>query len=285
MYYSRYLLNIYIYLFNQITHMKLVLWKPYGITSNFFTQQLQSKYNYTSICYAGRLDPLAQGIMLILTDSDVKTMSTHLTHNKIYTFDIILGFETTSADIAGSVLNDIDIHYTLCIDKTYIYNKLIDFISSYKHQVYPPISSFVVKHPVHGRNPLWWYAKNNIHIELPSKPVDIYAHTIENIAEVSTQQFYTDAIQRLETITNLKTIEELDIHTFLDYYKSKLNQILTQSNLDMPQTLPRTRTSKIKISMTLNVSSGFYIRQFCEDFGKHIHIPGIAFDITRTNIY
>ena len=264
--------------------MKLLLWKPYGITSNFFTQQLKSIYSYTSICYAGRLDPLAQGIMLILTDSDVKTMSTHLTHNKTYTFDLILGFETTSADIAGSVLNDLDIHYTLCVDKTYIYNKLIDFISTYTHQVYPSISSFVVKHETYGRNPLWWYAKNNIHVDLPSKPVHIHAYTIEDITEISSKQFYKDAIQRLETITNPKTIEELDIPNFIDYYKTKLNQVLTHS-LDMPHTLLRTRTSKIKISMTLNVSSGFYIRQFCQDFGKYLHIPGIAFDITRTNIY
>jgi tRNA U55 pseudouridine synthase TruB len=38
--------------------------------------------------------------------------------------------------------------------------------------------------------------------------------------------------------------------------------------------------------MELTVSSGFYIRQFCNDFGKYIggDCGAIAFDITRLKI-
>lgn len=38
------------------------------------------------------------------------------------------------------------------------------------------------------------------------------------------------------------------------------------------------------VSMELNVSTGFYIRRFCHDFGKFINSSAIAFDITRTKI-
>ena len=31
----------------------------------------------------------------------------------------------------------------------------------------------------------------------------------------------------------------------------------------------------------MGVSSGFYIRQFCNDFGKYMDNEAIAFDITR----
>ena len=37
--------------------------------------------------------------------------------------------------------------------------------------------------------------------------------------------------------------------------------------------------------MELTVSSGFYIRQFCNDFGKYVNTGAIAFDITRLNIF
>ena len=40
----------------------------------------------------------------------------------------------------------------------------------------------------------------------------------------------------------------------------------------------------ITINMELTVSSGFYIRQFCNDFGKFISNGAIAFDITRLKI-
>lgn len=255
--------------------MKLLLWKPYGITSNYFTQQLQHKNTYVKICYAGRLDPLAQGVMLILTDHDVKNMSENLLHNKTYTFDIILGIDTSSCDIAGTVIHDTNFDDS-DINIDYINNKLIEFIASYSHQSYPPISSFVVKHDIYGRKPLWWYAKNNIDVPIPNKNVTIHNYKIYTTSKINSIEFYNNAIQRLQTITNTKTIEELEIISFIDYYTNTLHSLVESKNTkDM---------YKIKISMELTVSTGFYIRQFCNDFGKFINIPGIAFDITRTHV-
>ena len=34
----------------------------------------------------------------------------------------------------------------------------------------------------------------------------------------------------------------------------------------------------------MKVSSGFYIRKFCEDFGEYIGVPALAFDITRDEV-
>ena len=164
--------------------MKLLLWKPYGITSNYFTQQLQHKNTYVKICYAGRLDPLAQGVMLILTDHYVKNMSENLLHNKTYTFDIILGIDTSSCDIAGTVIHDTNFDDS-DINIDYINNKLIEFIASYSHQSYPPISSFVVKHDIYGRKPLWWYAKNNIDVPIPNKNVTIHNYKIYTTSKIN----------------------------------------------------------------------------------------------------
>ena len=248
--------------------MKLTLWKPFGITSNYFTEQLIHKYNCKKICYAGRLDPLACGVMLILTEDDVKTMNAYLNHNKTYEFDIIIGLSTSSSDIAGTIIenkNMADYHY----DE--LQQSLETFIGIYTTQTYPLISSFVVKHPVHGRKPLWWYAKNNIDIDAPTKNISIYDYKIHNIQTIQSNEFYKNALDRLHMITNTKTIDELDINSYINYYK---NADIDSSQCDY----------KIKIHMTMSVSSGFYIRQFCNDFGKYINSPCIAFDITRTNI-
>jgi tRNA pseudouridine55 synthase len=101
--------------------MKFTLWKPFGITSNYFIDELKSKNNYNKICYAGRLDPLAQGQMLILTDDDVKTMEINLKHNKTYQFDLILGISTSSFDIAGDIIDE---QHITNIDSSYITNAL-----------------------------------------------------------------------------------------------------------------------------------------------------------------
>jgi tRNA pseudouridine(55) synthase len=251
--------------------MKLFLWKPYGITSNYFTTDLKNKYNIAKICYAGRLDPLAQGLMLILTDNDICTMNTHLKHNKKYTFDIILGLSTSSGDIAGNINEEAN---NINITNAYIYEHLIEFIKNYTNQSYPNISSYVIKHDTYGRKPMWWYFKNNIAINIPSKPVNIYDYKICDICQVNCADFYITALQRLNTITSKKTLEDLPIDTYIENYKTSLNNINNVNNTDY----------KIKISMEIIVSSGFYIRQFCSDFGKYINIPSIAFDITRTDI-
>ena len=190
--------------------MKLLLWKPYGISSNYFTTNLKDTYNINKICYAGRLDPLAQGMMLILTDNDICTMNTHLKHNKKYTFDIILGISTTSGDIAGHINEEVN---NINITNAYIYEHLIEFIKNYKIQSYPLISSYVIKHDTHGRKPMWWYFRNNISINnIPSKPVNIYDYKVCDISTVSCADFYKTALQRLNTITSKKNLEDMQTH-------------------------------------------------------------------------
>ena len=259
--------------------MKFILWKPYGITSNYFIDTLKQTNKYSKICYAGRLDPLAQGMMLILTDENVKNMSINLKHNKTYKFDIILGLSTSSSDIAGNIINDVNVatNNTPDYNEVFFKNKLKEFIHTYNNQNYPNVSSFVIKHEIFGRKPLWWFAKNNISVNIPNKNIDILDYKIFNITTVSSHEFYNNAITRLQTITNNKTIDELNINDYINVYKNKINSCDCDCNSK--------ETYKIKITAELSVTSGFYIRQFCSDFGNYINIPAIAFDITRTNIY
>ena len=249
--------------------MKFTLWKPYGITSNYFIDTLKHTYKYSKICYAGRLDPLAQGIMLILTDEDVKLMATNLKHNKTYKFELILGLGTSSSDIAGNIINDENMSNDY--DEVFLKNKLIEFIKIYNNQDYPNVSSFVIKHEIFGRKPLWWFAKNNITVNIPNKNIVILDYKISNITKITAHDLYNSALNRLKTITNNRTIDELYINDYINIYENKLK--ISNSN----------ETYKVKVSMELTVCSGFYIRQFCNDFGKYINISAIAFDITRTN--
>ena len=186
---------------------------------------------------------------------------------------MILGISTSSSDIAGNIIHDQTINN--CED-IYIREQLIEFIKNYNNQEYPLISSYIIKHEIFGRKPLWWFAKNNININVPNKTINILDYKIHNITTILTSELYNNAIQRLETITNNKTIDELNINNYIEVYKNKLNNI---SNTDTDTDI------KIKISMELSVTTGFYIRQFCNDFGNSINIPAIAFDITRTNIF
>lgn len=246
-------------------------WKPCGMTSNDFADHMKAQLQTKKLCYAGRLDPLAQGVMLILTDEDVKEMNQHLTHNKVYKFQMVLGVSTQSHDIAGAITGVQGVHASE-MHTQHIINELERFVPMYDHQQDPAVSSFVVRQG-HIKKPLWWYDKHNIVIDtIPSKPVKIFTHTIENVAYVTAEELCHIAFQRLQTIQNEKTKADLHINDIMQQYANVATSELRHTNLCI-------------VTMTLDVSTGFYIRKFCEDFGKHIGVPSSTFDITRLSIY
>ena len=75
-----------------------------------------------------------------------------------------------------------------------------------------------------------------------------------------------NVISRLHTIKNSKTREDLKIEKIMDFY----NNVDNNSN-----------SRYMSVEMEMSVSSGFYIRQFCVDFGEYIGYPCIAMDIHR----
>jgi len=55
--------------------------------------------------YAGRLDPLAEGLLLVLTGEECKNKEKYLGLDKEYEVDVLFGFATDTYDILGKVLS------------------------------------------------------------------------------------------------------------------------------------------------------------------------------------
>lgn len=245
--------------------MKYILYKDIGITSNDFAYQCKLSLNTNRLCYVGRLDPMAKGHMIILTDDDVKDMDRYIGNNKTYRFDIIIGLSTVSGDIASEIVDTLYINDNDILMNT-IEDKISTFIKTYTIQKYHPISSYMYRQG-NIRKPLWWYTQNNIHIDsIPKKRVDIHAHTIYTKKYIPVTDFNEDVKARLHTIKNSKTRKDLKIEKVMDFY----NNVDNNSN-----------SRYMSVEMEMSVSSGFYIRQFCVDFGEYIGYPCIAMDIHR----
>ena len=246
--------------------MKYILYKDIGITSNDFAYQCKLSLNTKRLCYVGRLDPMAKGDMIILTDDDVKNMDTYIGNNKTYRFDIIIGLSTVSGDIASEIVR------TQCVNDNNILmntieDKISTFIKTYTIQKYHPISSYMYRHG-NIRKPLWWYTQNNIHIDnIPQKDVHIHDYTIYTKKYIDVHDFNELVIERLQTIKNTKTREDLKVEKIMDFYNNNVKD-----------------SRYMSIEMEMHVSSGFYIRQFCVDFGDYIGYPCIAMDIHRITI-
>lgn len=240
------------------------LWKDYGITSNEFARRYKLDFNLDSVCYAGRLDPMACGKMMLLTNKDTKDVNKHLEHDKLYNFDLIIGINTKSHDC----LSEIKWVDDCVIERDILMLKLKEFIKGYTIQKYPITSNYTIKHN-NIKKPLWWFYTNGYkNINLPKKNVIIFDSKINNIENIKLNNLIPKFIDRIKLIDNEKTQNEFKTYDIIKQWEK----------------LKDDSTKLITINMELTVSSGFYIRQFCNDFGSFIGCGAIAFDITRLKI-
>ena len=210
--------------------------------------------------YAGRLDPMANGLMILLINSECKQQDKYLKLSKTYEFDILFGFKTDTYDVLGKLIS-----YNLV--KPDLVNNLE--IKSYARkftQKYPPYSSIVV-----NKQPLWWWSKNNkLHeIEIPEKEVEIFS--IREIKEpnVLSQDSLETIIKQMINSLSPENFEKFRAPEILDIWAKFFKE-----NEVMPL---------IK-SYRANVSSGTYIRGLTNQIGDDLGCGAIALNIKRIEI-
>src|SRR3989344_5566750 len=80
------------------------LYKPVGKTPLQCIRAFQSKfpeYKNVTLSYAGRLDPMAEGLLLILVAAENEKRSIYQDMDKTYDFTVLFGITTDSYDLLG----------------------------------------------------------------------------------------------------------------------------------------------------------------------------------------
>ena len=211
--------------------------------------------------YAGRLDPMAEGILLILIGDECKKKEAYLCLDKEYEIEVVLGINTDTYDALGLVTNgDKKIPVRNNVDLTKI--DLTKYRRRYI-QKYPPYSS----KNIHGK-PLHSLARaGNLPDEMPQKEVEIYS--IENIGTES-----ISPVMLLERIE--KKIDAVSGDFRQDEIKRKWSEVLSFS-----KTAPLFHLMKIKVTC----SSGTYMRSLADQIGKDLGVGAFALSIKRTALY
>jgi len=141
------------------------------------------------VAYAGRLDPLAYGKIIILTDKDIYDKEKYCGKNKTYNCRIVHGIQTDTYDIMGKIVSE-NIWEP-------IYNGVEDF--EYEQQ-YPMYSSiYVIQDGM--RKPLWYYEKNNIKVlNMPSKKVKLISSEKISEESISSTELFSIIKERIEQV-------------------------------------------------------------------------------------
>lgn len=217
------------------------------------------EYKDVKMTYAGRLDPLASGLLLVLTGDAVKEKEKYLKLSKEYTFQILFGFSTDTYDILGKIVKNTEVK-PMYLDKN-IKTNLKHFRGQFI-QKYPIYSSKTVR----GKQ-LFEYAREGIDVEVPSREVDVQSLKFLKVKKISASELLNNIHKRI-----LKVKGDFRQEEILQIWKKALkNDRKTQSIFFVG-------------NFKIKCSSGTYVRGIANSLGEAMSISALAFSIKRTKI-
>ena len=230
-----------------------------------------NKYKNTKMTYAGRLDPMARGLLLILAGEEVKKKEKYLALNKEYDFSVLFGFATDTYDILGKITKVVKKQKSNKIIGEKVNLKEIEkniksnlqyFLGEYK-QKYPRYSSKTVK-----GIPLFLYANKGEEVDIPIKKVKIKKLKLKKIKRISGEFLLSNILKRIKKVKG-------------DFRQKEIAKLWIK-NLRLNK---KNKKKMFYIAFfNISCSSGTYVRAIANELGKNMQIPTIAFSIKRTKI-
>lgn len=216
------------------------------------------EYAHEVLSYAGRLDPMAEGVLLALVGSANSNRNAYLDMNKEYVLDVLFGFSTDTYDILGRVMEHGDPSH---LTKKMIEKGLNEFRGSFQ-QEYPPYSSKAVE----GK-PMFEWARSNMlsTIVVPHKTVHIYEIELDGVYKLNEKTLLNYIEQHVEKVQGDFRQEEI-----MRLWHRHLRR---DGDRDFA-------CATIKISC----SSGAYARSIAHSLGIELGIPALALHILRTRV-
>lgn len=243
----------------------LNLYKQMGETPRERLERLRTQkpyYAHEVLSYAGRLDPMAEGVMLCLVGSANKRRETYLDMSKEYTLDVLFGFSTDTYDVLGRVMDTGEVGG---IKPSDIKKALNEFRGTVP-QEYPPFSSKTVQ----GK-PLFEWARSNMlsAIVLPQRSVIVYDIRLEGVYKISESNLLAYIEKNVEKVQGDFRQEEI-----MRLWKRRLR---ASPPSDGEREFP---CATIKISC----SSGTYARSIANGLGSELGVPALALHILRSKV-
>lgn len=207
------------------------------------------------ITYAGRLDPMASGVVILLAGQARFEKEQWSAKKKTYEVDILLGVETDTLDMLGLVTKvDIESREHTRIEKT------IADMENITSLPYPMYSS----RPVDGE-PLFVHARRGTTVKAPLKHVQIYDVACRGIEERKLNALIEETLPIIEKVSG--DFRQADITKgwgeVIELHGEKSVQV---------------------VSIEVTCSSGTYMRSLAQWLGTQLGIPALAYRIVRTKV-
>jgi len=220
------------------------------------------------LAYAGRLDPMASGKLLVLIGEECKQQALYHNLDKEYQVTILLGLESDSGDVLGIV--------TPGITKTLNEESIKQILSDLEGVIKLPYPVFSAK-TVAGKPLHTWAIENRLNeITIPTKTSEIYTLVLNKLSTASRYEVTQAALQKIALLPKVT-----------DPRKALGNDFRRPDVLSSWKKFAETDSPDkqfLLVDIICRCSSGTYMRTLAEVIAKKAGTSGLAFAIHRSVI-
>ncbi len=213
--------------------------------------------------YAGRLDPMAEGVMLILSEDDVHKKEEFTKKDKKYIVQVLFGIKTDTGDLLGRICK--------IRNESLNVNDVLKAAKELQGRIcwkYPIFSGKTVN----GRKLFDYYFKGDLaDIEVPTYKGEIKEIYFRNDFVISAEELLANVRTKFNLIRGSSINEE-----YSDFRKDEILQ-------DYEKLIP-SKERFFVLEFELVVTYGVFMRTFAEYLGEKLSTPSIAYVIERVEI-
>lgn len=241
----------------------LNLYKKSGETPLERIDRFRSKnpeYAEIPMTYAGRLDPAAEGVLVVLSGDECKRKGEYLKLRKGYEGQILFGFRTDTLDLLGvPASSHFQTSKNLKIDAETL-ERVSKEVVGKQVQKYPRYSSRTVE----GK-PLWQWTREGADVPRPEREVEVYSFEVLNISDEAAE----------EILGNVRDIA------------GKVQGDFRQKEIvsEWSRVLFGVGNEKFPlVKFRTEVSSGTYVRSMASDVGESLGSGAILYSLKRFSV-
>lgn len=269
--------------------------KPQFVTSHDVVLQIKKKFGFSKIGHAGTLDPLANGLLIILVENVTKLSFLFTNLDKKYEGVMLFNYLYDTLDVTGTL---IDIKNNVIDDE--VVQKIFDKFHNKKYLQQPPIYSAI---KVQGQK-MYRLARKNIKIDIPKKEVFIYSlqktsvlknHEVNFVVHVSKGTYIrslaSDIASEINTYGVLKQLKRVAVGKYLLKDAKTINELSLNDLITIKSLFSHCQQLMLNNYLIKLVKNGIYLdhRQIVTDKSfivKNYQNQWVAYyEIVSNNVY
>ena len=239
-----------------------MLRKPLGLTPqqtiNTY-RHLHPEYQFLKLGTVGRLDPMAEGLLVVMVGDENKNQSDYIGMDKTYEVEMLLGVSTDSYDLLGIPNKPLDLVQALD------HSSLDSVITSLRGKIlqpYPPYSAVRV-----DGKPLYWWARQDrlSEIAIPAAERQIYDLSLLRVEQMRMSDFRQDLTKRINSV--IGDFRQAEILAAWD-------ELLNRTTVELLWS----------IRLRVACSSGTFVRGLVNQIGLDLTCGAVTRSIVRTKV-